>query len=383
MNTVAGSPGHELLCARAYLSAVAEPPAPALHGFIAGCGAETAAERVRRGDVPTTVADETGARQAHVCGAELLERAHRHGVRLVTPEDPDWPTHRTATMEGATEVGVSGLAAPIALWCRGTASPAAVLRDAVAVVGTRAASGYGETSAAELGYELTRSGVTVVSGAAYGIDGAAHRGALAAGGTTSAMLACGPEIDYPAGHARLIARIAESGLVCSEYPPGTPPRKHRFLVRNRLIAAMSDGTVVVEAGIRSGASNTAATADTLGRPVMALPGPVTSVSSAGCHELIRSGKAVLVTGTEDVLEAVAELGSVPGTERGAPERPTDGLDGTSKRVHDSLRPEAYHTVEQLARETGIPWKSVLSCLSALEMSGLASCSDQGWTRCGQ
>ncbi|GAB3551989.1 DNA processing protein [Actinopolyspora lacussalsi] len=383
MSVSAGAVSHERLCAWAYLSAVVEPPAPASYGFVAVHGAEIAADRIRSGNVPGAVVNETAARREHVCGAELLERAHRSGIRLVTPEHGEWPGSRSAFLEGATEVGLSGLAPPMALWCRGNVSPEAVSRSAVAVVGARAATGYGESCAAELGYELARSGTTVVSGAAYGIDGAAHRGALAAGGATAAILACGPELDYPAGHARLIARIAENGLVCSEYPPGTPPRKHRFLVRNRLIAAVTDGTVVVEAGLRSGAGNTATTTDTLGLPVMAVPGPVTSANSSGCHELIRSGKAVLVTGAPDVLELVSDIGTARAPEREPTPRPTDELDEVSKRVHDSLSPTRRRTVEQLAHETGITRKSVVTCLSALEISGFVRCDDRGWTRCDQ
>src|SRR5690606_21073056 len=133
-----------------------------------------------------------------------------------------------------------------------------------------AATDYGEHTAAEFAYELTQSGMTVVSGAAYGIDGAAHRGTLAAEGVTVAVLGCGLDVGYPAGHVGLLNRVARRGAVVSEYPPGTQPARHRFLVRNRLIAALSAGTVVVEAGRRSGARNTATTAGTLGKVVMAV-----------------------------------------------------------------------------------------------------------------
>ena len=152
-----------------------------------------------------------------------------------------------------------------------------------------------------------RPGATVVSGAAIGIDGAAHRGALAVDGATVAVLACGVDRVYPAAHATLLERIAATGLVVSEYPPGSVPARHRFLVRNRLIAALGAGTVVVEAALRSGAQRTAADTEALGRLVMAVPGPVTSGPSAGCHQLIRDG-ALLVTSADDVLEAVGRLG---------------------------------------------------------------------------
>ncbi len=160
----------------------------------------------------------------------------------------------------------------------------------------------------------------MVSGAAIGVDGAAHRGALAVDGPTVAVLACGVDRAYPGTHAALLGRIANSGLVVSEYPPGCVPARHRFLVRNRLIAGMAAGTVVVEAGLRSGAQRTAADALALGRLVMAVPGPVTSGLSAGCHRLIRGG-ALLVTRAEEVLEAVGRIGLDLADEPAAPRAP--------------------------------------------------------------
>src|SRR5256714_1313699 len=166
---------------------------------------------------------------------------------------------------------------------RGAPPPAPALRRLVAEPGPGVAPPRG------------RRGESVFSGAAYGIDGAAHRGALAASGVTVAVLGCAVDAGYPAGHAALLKRIAGSGgAVVSEYPPGTPPARHRFLVRNRLIAALAAGTVVVEAGRRSGSRNTAATTSALGRPLMAVPGPVTSAMSVGCHDLLRTAGATAV-----------------------------------------------------------------------------------------
>ena len=169
------------------------------------------------------------------------------------------------------------------------ASSALLIAVAPGVVGSRASTAYGEHVASDLSEGLCRRGVAVVSGAAFGIDGAAHRAALAADGCTVAVLAGGLDVPYPAGHSSLMYRIRAAGLLVSEYPPGIRPARHRFLARNRLVAALSGATVVVEAGLRSGAANTAAWARALGRVVCAVPGPVTSSASAGCHALIRGG----------------------------------------------------------------------------------------------
>lgn len=370
------------LIARAYLSAVVEPPAPALIDFIAEHGASASAERVIRGEVPAGVMEEVRSRREHVRGVDVLDRADREGIRPIIPEHAEWPVEAFADLSAATTAGIPGLAEPVALWARGSADLRKSCAAAVAVVGARAATGYGETLAAEFGHGLTNAGITVVSGAAYGIDGAAHRGALAANGTTIAVLACGPDLDYPAGHARLLAEIASSGIVLSEYPPGVPPRKHRFLVRNRLIAAATRGTVVVEAGARSGATNTASSADALGRQVMAVPGPVTSANSVGCHAMVRSARAVLVTGPREVLELVTEIGSETAVdEPAAPARATDRLDERSRRIHDVLGRGDGHSAEQLARETGLPAGRVNALLTVMEMSGFVVFGERGWRRC--
>ncbi len=371
----------ELRVARAYLSAVAEPPAAALSSFVAEHGAVRAAERVRSSDVPKAVREEVEARREAVSGEGVLEAAERGGARLVIPELAEWPSDRFSCLSGATSIGITGIDEPLALWVRGRQAVAETLDVSVSIVGARAASGYGEHVAAEFGFGLAAGGFSVVSGAAYGIDGAAHRGALRAGGTTVAFLACGLDRDYPAGHARLLSAIAEEGLVISEYPPATAPRKHRFLVRNRLIAAATWGTVVVEAGARSGATNTARTADTLGRPVMALPGPVTSVSSVGCHQMVRSGKAVLVTTVDEVIEVVSPMGENPAPEITTQRRRTDGLDQVARHVHDALPERGGASAEELARDAGLPLRKVRAVLPALEMADMAKHGEAGWLRC--
>lgn len=380
MSATCDRPGQEVLVARAYLSSVAEPPAPALVAFVVEHGARVAADCVRAGAVPSAVADEVDARRERVSGESALAAAEAAGARLVTPEDPEWPEEALRGLAEARELGIAGMAEPLALWVRGRVRLAESLAMGAAVVGARAASGYGEHLAAQFGHDLAAAGVTVVSGAAYGIDGAAHRGALAAGGTTVAFLACGVDVDYPAGHGRLLRAIAAQGAVVSEYVPGTAPRKHRFLVRNRLIAASGQGTVVVEAGARSGAGNTANTADALGRPLMAVPGPVTSTTSVGCHEMVRSGKAVLVTAANEILEVISPLGMGPLVERVSESVPTDRLDPSARLVHDALTGIDGASADQLSQESGLALRKVRAILPALEMSGLVVRTERGWSR---
>jgi DNA processing protein len=230
--------------------------------------------------------------------------------------------------------------------------------------------------AAEFGYGLAESGLAVVSGAAFGVDGAAHRGALAAEGSTVAVQACGLDRAYPAGHQGLLDRIAAGGAVVSEYPPGVRPARHRFLVRNRLIAALTAGTVVVEAGVRSGARCTASAAAALGRVVMAVPGPVTSALSAGCHRLLREEQAVLVTRVEEVVEAVGRIGD----DLAPPQRPTDGLSPDLCAVYEALPARACRYPEQLVHDSGVPLHRVRSALPLLELRGLVKCGVSGWYR---
>jgi DNA processing protein len=230
--------------------------------------------------------------------AWYTEQLTRHGLSFVIPGDDDWP-------EGLDDLFDE---TPAGLWVRGDRSTLHFLNTgaSVAMVGARAATSYGEHVAMELSSALVQTGAPIVSGAAYGIDGAAHRAALAAGGTTIAFLAGGVDRPYPAGHRELIDRIVRDGAVVSEVPPGSAPTKWRFLARNRLIAAASRAMVVVEAGWRSGSLNAAAHAKNLGRPVMAVPGPITSAASAGCHRLIREGIATLVTSADEVAQRILE-----------------------------------------------------------------------------
>ncbi|MGA2828361.1 MAG: DNA-processing protein DprA [Streptosporangiaceae bacterium] len=248
-----------------------------------------------------------------------LARFHRDGIRLVCPGEPEWPT----------QLDVLGAARPYALWLRGEADLRYCCLRSVSVVGARAATAYGAHVGTEMAAALAERGWTVISGGAYGIDGCAHRGALAADGVSIAVLACGVDRPYPPGHQDLLTGVCAQGVLVSEWPPGQTPTRRRFLIRNRVIGALSRGTVVVEAGLRSGALNTARHARDLGRPLMAVPGPVTSEVSAGCHMIMREWGAVCVTGAADVIEMLAPLGE-PGAGRPLPvpgERPGSVQEG--------------------------------------------------------
>ncbi|MFD9699984.1 DNA-processing protein DprA [Lentzea sp. NPDC059081] len=363
--------------ARAYLSRVAEPYPAALAALVAQVGPVEAAELVRAGEVSPSVASQTSARRAEERAHEDLERIAKIGGRLVVPEDDEWPRWPFVAF-GVAAQRCGG--EPLALWVRGPHDLAEVSEKAVAVVGSRAASGYGEHVAGEFAFGLAQAGVTVVSGAAYGIDGAAHRGALGAAGLTVAVLACGVDCAYPAGHQGLLAKISREGLVVSEYPPGVTPARHRFLTRNRLIAALGGGTVVVEAGRRSGAKNTAAITLALGRPLMVVPGPVTSASSAGCHELLRDGQAEPVSSVAEIVESVGRFGDDLATEPTEKDSALGAPQGEAMRVYEALGRRCGVSDELVSVESGVPLERVRALLPELELAGLALQVDGGWQK---
>jgi len=364
--------------ARAYLAAVAEPPAPALATFVEELGPIDAAAQVRRGEVPEPVAKETSARREWDRGAAHLRAAEAIGARLLIPEDEDWPT---APFLSFAMCGHAHLATPLALWARGPARLVELTERSVAIVGARAATMYGKHVANSIGFGVAELGCTVVSGAAYGIDGAAHRGALAAGGRTVAFLAGGLDAPYPLGHTTLFRRMVETGVLVSEWPVGTVPQRHRFLSRNRLIAAVSAGTVVVEAAGRSGTSKTAKDAGELGRALMAVPGPITSAMSVGTHELIRKENAQLVTRLEDVLEAVGRIGDDLAPRLKADTTARDRLDPLARQVLDAFPARRAASPEQIALEAAVSLPDVLRMLPSLEIDGFVARRDDGWRLC--
>lgn len=366
--------------ARAYLCRVAEPPAPALYAFVERVGAVEAARAVRAGKVGDAVAAETSARREWGGAEDDLEAADEVGARLVAPEDVEWPSWPLLSLANGLSRGLRWATPPLGLWVRGSPSLSECLERSVAIVGARAATAYGEHVAGEFAHGVGLAGVTVVSGAAFGIDAAAHRGALSARARTLAVLGCGIDVAYPMAHAALLGHVEASGLVVSEYPPGIPAAKHRFLVRNRLIAALTAGTVVVEAGRRSGSRNTASSAGALGKRVLVVPGPVTSAQSVGCHALLRTGTGELVESVADVLEAVGGIGEFLSEPPTAPQCQTDGLGPEALRVHGALRSRKEADAASVAAEAGVPVERTRALLSDLEITGLALRGEEGWKR---
>jgi DNA processing protein len=241
-------------------------------------------------DVSARLVDQAGLQYTPSRVARRLTLTDQHGFTILTPEDDSWP----ASLDDL------GDAAPVLLWCNG--NPDVLNAERVtAIAGSRAATNYGEHIALTLTTDLVAAGHAIVTGAAYGIDGMATRATLASSGTPIVVLAGGVDRPYPAGHHDLIARVAASGgVVISELPPSTAPTRWRFLQRNRIIAALARQVVIVEAGARSGTLNTAGHANTLGRAVFAVPGPITSATSAGCHRLIQAGHARLAVIASDL-----------------------------------------------------------------------------------
>jgi DNA processing protein len=323
---------------------------------------------------------EPGRIEAGMAAAEAV------AARFLTPGDAQWPA-------GLDDLGEQR---PIGIWAVGHHAspqhPAPVhvrgpAGEAVSVVGARACTGYGNHIAGALGADLASVGITVVSGAALGIDAAVHRGALAVGGPTVAVLACGIDRAYPRAHEVLLRAIAERGAVLAELPPGATPTRFRFLHRNRLIAALGVGTVVVEAARRSGSLVTARLAAELGRVVMAVPGPVTSDQSAGTHALIRDG-ATLVAAYEHVREACASLTAAsmaaeppPQThpeQRQARAEPADPVEELVVEALPTARAPSGADVLTLARATGMRPDAVFAALGRLAADGRAVKSGGGW-----
>jgi DNA processing protein len=360
----------------AYLSRVAESPCPPLVALVARVGAVEAADRVKRRAVDERLLQATEARHEIDSAARDLAVLEQLGGRLVTALDDEWPALAFTGFTGIDTQQRPQACAPVALWVTGPARLDEVAERAAAIVGTRASTAYGEHVAGELAAGLAERYVAVVSGGAYGIDGAAHRAALAADGCTVAVMAGGVDVSYPAGHTALLHRIAEQGLIDTEYPPGLRPHRHRFLTRNRLVAALSGATVVVEAGARSGAANTAAWARALGRGVCAVPGPVTSSASVGCHALMRAG-ATVVTRADEVLEWVGDVGELA-EEAERPVSRLDGLADNERRVYDAFPARAARTVDEIAVASGLPPTQVLGPLSMLEIAGLVVSQGGRW-----
>lgn len=356
--------------ARAALTRLTEPDDPGLGALVDAHGAQEVLSQIRSGTLESNRVAAYRSRLPALDVARDLARAARFGARLVTPGSAEWPV----------AVDDWGHRRPLALWVSGRGDLAEAAGRAVAVVGARACTAYGERVAGELAAGLSDRGWTVVSGAAFGIDAAAHRGALAVGGATMAVLACGVDVAYPSAHHRLIDEVRGAGVVVSELPPGAHPTKGRFLGRNRVIAALARGTVVVEAAHRSGAMNTAGHTCDLSRELMAVPGPVTSPMSAGCHTLVQTMDASLVTDAADVVDLVGVLGVDAAPVRRGESRPHDDLDEVTLRVLDSLPMRQYAGLASLSRVAGLDVPRLLRGLSVLAVRGLAESKAGSWRR---
>ncbi len=368
---VFGPPGDPERIARAALTRIAEPGDELVGGWLAACTPQEVLAALKEGGPPLK-----GAKEQRWEGLRLraegarpyadLEAIEALGGRFVCPGDMEWPQ----------QLDDLGARRPFGLWVRGSASLRVWALRSVAVVGARACTEYGAHCASLLGAGLAERGWTVVSGAAYGIDGGAHRGALAVRGPTVGVLACGVDVAYPPGHQELIRLLGERGLLVAELPPGAHPTRSRFVLRNRVIAALSRGTVVIEAALRSGALVTARRALGLGRHVMGLPGPVTSGLSQGVHELLR-GEATVVTDAAEVIELVGMVGELAPERRG-PTVPRDALSASAGRVLEAIPGRGASDLARIARSAGVPVEVTLARLHELRALGFVERTGERW-----
>lgn len=361
--------------ARIALNRLTEPGDHRVAHLVAELGAVRLFGLLRDERDPGGLLTEVATRLRGIDPAADLERADRQQIRYVVPGDPEWPAQLDDLMRCATLEDRGG--PPLGLWVRG---PRRLdeLGHSVAVVGSRSATTYGTEVARGIADTLARADWVVVSGAAYGIDQAAHRGALAVAGANVAVLACGVDRAYPTAHRELISHLAETALVVSEVPPGCAPTRGRFLSRNRLIAALTRGTVVVEAAARSGALNTASWATRLNRHLMGVPGPVTQAQSQGIHRLIRLGEASLVTQGSEVLEVVGDMGTHLVTAPRAPSTPRDHVGRRLQRLLDAVPVAKPAPVDSIATTAGLGLVEVRSGLARLERDGLVEHAGTGW-----
>lgn len=301
-----------------------------------------------------------------------LAAIHALGGRFISQEDPSFPKELNILQEST----------PLGLWVVGTLPHT----RSVTIVGARATTNLGIRNAFDIASDLADRGDTILSGGAFGIDIAAHRGTLAANGQTIAILAGGVANPYPISHTRDFETIVESsGAIVSEVPPSFRPAKWRFLGRNRMLAAWGDATIVIEASSRSGALATARRAMTLGKPVGAVPGPITSQSSMGCHELIRNG-ATLIRNASDIHEMIDPLHTqLQGTLFGEPVCPDQGVNALSphaRRAWEALPIRNLSTLSNIAANAGMSEQETLRALAELELEGYVRSHSRGWARKG-
>jgi DNA processing protein len=358
--------------ARMSLSCAMDGGDPAVVELVQRLGAAGAWSRILEGAL-----GEPAARRAASTQVDLVVGlAHQAEARFVIPEDEEWPSAIDDLARAGVIQGRGGL--PFGLWLRGPGHLVELTQRSVAVVGSRAATAYGTGVASDLAADLADLGVTVISGGAFGIDVAAHRGALAAGGRSIGVLANGVDVGYPPGNQQVFDALAREHLLVSELPPGAHPTRVRFLARNRMIAALSAGTVVVEAALRSGARNTAGWALECQRPLMAVPGPVHSRASAAPHLMIRNGQAMLVTCAAEVLEMISMAGHHTVSTAQGPNRRTDALSAAQLAAFEAVPARRRASVGDVALGAGLGVPATLAALTALESLGLVQGDARGW-----
>lgn len=348
------------------LAHVVEPDDPTVGHLVERLGPERIVESIADGSLRVPTAAVLRERLRRFDPGRAFGEAARIGARLITRGGPDWPL----------QLEDLGPGRPYALWVMGAADLRLNLVRSISVVGTRASTAYGEEIARAWCAQLVDEGVTIVSGGAFGIDAAAHRAALACGGMTICVLASGVDNPYPRSHEALIARIADEGLVISESPLGSEARRHRFLTRNRIIAALTRGTLIIESALRSGTISTATHAGRVNRPVYAVPGPVTSPASAGCNDMIAEGRALLAAQPGDVLRAVD--GWARPTAEPPPALPLDDLTPVQSQVLDAIPARGAVDAGELAIRAGVRIADAVGALGQLESLGLAVLAPDGW-----
>jgi DNA processing protein len=349
------------------LAHVIEPNDERMQFFIEEVGPIDAIEAIRRGSIPKRESEGLQARLRAFSFAAALRELDRCSARLVFRDSSEWPT----------QLNDLGHERPFVLWVVGTPDVRLSAVRSLSMVGARDCTPYGRFVASDWSARFSDKGWVVISGGALGIDGAAHQGVLSVGGVTMCVLACGVDVSYPRAHESLLANIADTGLLISESPPGSPAMRQRFLSRNRIIASLSRGTVVVEAGSRSGTTSTANFVNRLNRPLFAVPGAVTSPASTGCHQLINEGKAILATQWQDVAAMLGDHQLTLNLES-VQSHPTDGLTPRQKQVLDAVPLRRGKSADVLMLTTGLSLREVLSALGVLEVKGFIRQEGQLW-----
>ncbi|WP_026924588.1 DNA-processing protein DprA [Glycomyces arizonensis] len=379
MTNLPDDPRHALML----LSSMVEPGDAELDDLLGDVGPVEAVRCIWEGEIPERLRRITSAAVACTrnprerCEA-LVSATEACGSRVLIPGDPEWP-EQLRDLLLICDTDEPHLRPPRCLWVRGDGDLAAMCRRSVAIVGARAASGYGKHVAQFLAADLAEAGWTVVSGGALGIDRAAHMGSMGRGGPTVAVLASGVEQPYPQSNRSMFDVIVQKGMLVSEWPPCSSPMKHRFLTRNRVIAALAAGTVVVEAGMRSGARNTARHTAELERVLMFTPGPVTSSSSVGVHRLAREPWAArLVTRAEEVIEDVTGIGGPMAPEPPRQRRPFDDLTEVQARLVEALPLGFVRDEGRLAAAAGVPVVTAAETLDRLRELGWVELQDGRW-----